>query len=160
MCALLLFGTLACASAPHASQQQPSVAHFWAVSVADIEKVGDWYEEHLHFRTVKVASLPNGSQTRVLQNGPEVVELVKVSAAKPLKELVPTMERRLLLHGVFKVGISVTDLDDVVRRMRGAGVTFRGEIVTDTDLRTRTILAVDPEGNIVQLFAPLEAKIE
>ena len=62
------------------------------------------------------------------------------------------MGRRFLVHGVFKVGIFVTDLESTVQRLRESGVTFRGGIINDTNLNVRTILAIDPEGNTVQLF--------
>ena len=49
--------------------------------------------------------------------------------------------------------IEVADLDAEVDRLRGAGATFRNEIVEGVGVRQ--ILVEDPAGNLVELFQPL-----
>lgn len=48
--------------------------------------------------------------------------------------------------------LEVADLDAEVERLRGAGATFRNEIVTGVG--GRQILVDDPAGNCVELFEP------
>jgi len=151
----LLMITAACAvrpQIPEASARSQPAVQFWAVSVADAALIADWYEKHFGFRTVEQTTLSGGARTRVLQSDFAILELVEVPEAKALSEIAPQMGRRFLVHGVFKVGIFVTDLESTVQRLRESGVTFRGGIINDTNLKVRTILAIDPEGNTVQLF--------
>jgi catechol 2,3-dioxygenase-like lactoylglutathione lyase family enzyme len=51
--------------------------------------------------------------------------------------------------------LEVSDLDAEVEALRGAGATFRGEIVQGVG--GRQILVEDPSGNCVELFEPGEA---
>ncbi|KWX56898.1 VOC family protein [Mycobacterium sp. NAZ190054] len=51
--------------------------------------------------------------------------------------------------------LQVDDLDAVVDGLRGAGVTFRGEVIEGRG--GRQVLAVDPSGNPVELFEPYSA---
>ena len=51
--------------------------------------------------------------------------------------------------------IEVTDLDAEVEALRGAGATFRNEIVSGVG--GRQILVDDPAGNCVELFEPGQA---
>lgn len=50
--------------------------------------------------------------------------------------------------------LTVTDLDDVVTRLRDAGVGFRSDIVSGNG--GRQVLIADPAGNVVELFEPFE----
>jgi catechol 2,3-dioxygenase-like lactoylglutathione lyase family enzyme len=49
--------------------------------------------------------------------------------------------------------IEVTDLDDMVRRLRADGARFRNDIVSGVG--GRQILLEDPSGNPVELFEPV-----
>jgi catechol 2,3-dioxygenase-like lactoylglutathione lyase family enzyme len=48
--------------------------------------------------------------------------------------------------------IEVSDLDEVVEKLRAAGTPFRNDIVTG--IGGRQILVDDPSGNAVELFEP------
>ena len=48
--------------------------------------------------------------------------------------------------------LEVAGLDDVVERLRGAGVSFRGGIAEGAG--GRQVLAEDPSGNLIELFEP------
>jgi catechol 2,3-dioxygenase-like lactoylglutathione lyase family enzyme len=56
--------------------------------------------------------------------------------------------------------LEVIDLDAMVTRLRGAGASFRNDVVTGVG--GRQILVEDPSGNPVELFEPTrpEAKLE
>ena len=54
--------------------------------------------------------------------------------------------------GWNRFSLLVTDLEATVTDLRGAGLTFRGDIVTG--VAGRQILLDDPSGNPVELFEP------
>jgi len=62
--------------------------------------------------------------------------------------------------GWNRFAIQVSDLVDMVQRLRTAGVHFRNEMVTGVGVKQ--ILAEDPSGNPVELFEPIldEAKLK
>jgi catechol 2,3-dioxygenase-like lactoylglutathione lyase family enzyme len=50
--------------------------------------------------------------------------------------------------------VQVDDLDTAVAELRQAGVDFRGETITGRG--GRQALALDPSGNLIELFQPLQ----
>jgi catechol 2,3-dioxygenase-like lactoylglutathione lyase family enzyme len=54
--------------------------------------------------------------------------------------------------GWNRIQLEVSDLDEIVQRLRTAGVSFRNEIVDG--FGGRQVLAEDPSGNVVELFEP------
>jgi catechol 2,3-dioxygenase-like lactoylglutathione lyase family enzyme len=58
--------------------------------------------------------------------------------------------------GWNRFSLEVSDLDDLVERLRRAGVRFRNEIVNGVG--GKQILAEDPSGNPVELFEPTLAE--
>ena len=54
--------------------------------------------------------------------------------------------------GWNRIVLTVDDLDAVVTRLRGKGITFRNEVVVGPG--GRQILCQDPAGNPVELFQP------
>lgn len=58
--------------------------------------------------------------------------------------------------GWNRFSIEVDDLEAVVSRLRGAGVTFRNDIVTGVG--GRQIVVDDPSGNPIELFQPTLAE--
>ncbi len=55
--------------------------------------------------------------------------------------------------GWNRFAIEVDDLEGTVAQLRLAGVRFRNEIVTG--IGGKQILAIDPSGNLVELFQPI-----
>ena len=62
--------------------------------------------------------------------------------------------------GWNRFAIEVEDLAAMVDRLRGAGVTFRNDIVTGVG--GRQVIVDDPSGNPIELFQPLieQARLE
>jgi catechol 2,3-dioxygenase-like lactoylglutathione lyase family enzyme len=54
--------------------------------------------------------------------------------------------------GWNRIHFHVDDIDDEVKRLRDAGVTFRNDIVTGPG--GKQVLLLDPSGNVVELFQP------
>jgi catechol 2,3-dioxygenase-like lactoylglutathione lyase family enzyme len=58
--------------------------------------------------------------------------------------------------GWNRIQVQVDELAATVERLRGAGVSFRNEIVTGRG--GRQILTEDPSGNLVELFEPADGR--
>jgi catechol 2,3-dioxygenase-like lactoylglutathione lyase family enzyme len=127
---------------------------FFGLSVADIDATTRWYEEKLGLRVVMRA--PRTDETRsaatVLSGGGLTVELVRHDDARPLRGLVPEGRGALYVHGIFKVGVTVDDLDATLAALRARGVQpamgpwpRRGDVPANAIIR-------DAEGNYIQLF--------
>lgn len=150
--------TILAAWASASSAQEPSVPiagepFFFALSVADVEASSAWYARVLGFEEVRSVDLPErGTRLRILRRSGALLELVEVEAATPAGGLDPPIERRFLLHGVFKVGFRVESLDRTVERLTELDVALRGEIVTESDGTMRSLQIEDPDGNVVQIF--------
>jgi catechol 2,3-dioxygenase-like lactoylglutathione lyase family enzyme len=55
--------------------------------------------------------------------------------------------------GWNRFSLEVSDIDELVEGLRGAGVSFRNEIVTGVG--GKQILVEDPSGNPIELFEPI-----
>ena len=130
---------------------------FFALSVADLEASVRWYSETFDLAATR---LPGNDAVKValLQGQGLLVELVEHSAAFDLAARVPEAKGRYLVHGPFKVGFFVRDLDATIARLKGRGATFKGSVYTDEVVRARSILVLDRDGNVIQLFEALPAK--
>jgi len=109
-----------------------------AIASPDPQKLAQWYVEHLDFtinynsgRTVFVKA-PNGYMLEIItaegQRGPQ------------------TMKDPGLRH----LAVAVDDLDTVYNRLKGQGVEFQSEPVTNKGVRT--VFFSDPDGNYLHLL--------
>ena len=62
------------------------------------------------------------------------------------------------LAGRNRVHFIVDDLDSEIARLRGAGVSFRSDVVAGPG--GRQILLADPAGNLIELFQPAQGPVE
>ena len=127
---------------------------FFALSVADVDASARWYEEKLGLGVVMRA--PRTDETRsaatVLRGGGLTVELVRHDDARPLRGLVPEGRGALGVHGIFKVGVTVDDLDATLAALRARGVQpAMGPWPRRGDAPANAIIR-DAEGNYIQLF--------
>jgi len=113
--------------------------------VADVDAAVDFYTTHLGF-TVRMNAAPafadvTRGRLRLLLSGPSS------SAGRPMPDgTVPAP------GGWSRIHLIVGDIAAEVKRLRGAGVTFRNDIVTGPG--GQQILLEDPSGNVVELFQP------
>ena len=112
--------------------------------VDDVAASVDFYTRHFGF-TVRMASpafadVVRGN-LRLLLSGPQS------SAGRPM-----TDGERPAAGGWDRIHFIVDDLDGEIARLRGEGVAFRNEVVTGPG--GSQVLAVDPSGNLVELFQP------
>jgi catechol 2,3-dioxygenase-like lactoylglutathione lyase family enzyme len=113
--------------------------------VDDVEAAVAWYTTHLGFTLLTnaapaFADVSLGS-LRLLLSGP------KSSAGRPMQD-----GERPGPGGWNRIHLIVDDLAAEVARLRAAGVKFRNDIVSGPG--GSQILAVDPAGNLVELFQP------
>ena len=113
--------------------------------VADVEAAVDFYTKHLGF-SLRMSAAPAFAdvargQLRLLLSGPDS------SAGRPMPDgTVPAP------GGWNRIHLIVSDIAAEVERLRGAGVTFRNDIVKGPG--GQQILLEDPSGNVVELFQP------
>lgn len=113
--------------------------------VDNVEAALAWYTRHLGFTILSnqapaFADVKRG-HLRLLLSGPAS------SAGRPMAD-----GERPGPGGWNRIHLIVEDLQAEVTRLRAAGVTFRNEMVTGPG--GAQILAVDPAGNLVELFQP------
>lgn len=111
--------------------------------VDDVEAAIAWYTGHLGFALLShappaFADVARGP-LRLLLSGP------KSSAGRAMPD-----GERPAPGGWNRIHLVVDDLPAEVRRLRAAGVRFRNDIVSGVG--GSQILAIDPSGNLVELF--------
>jgi catechol 2,3-dioxygenase-like lactoylglutathione lyase family enzyme len=146
--AVCLIATLS-TSAPATEELPPPpftavTGAFFAVSVPVMASSVQWYSEKLGLSVVlQGAGTP---EVTVLEGGGLIVELIHDPGAAP------RVGRPDLVHGPFKVGFVVQDLDSTLAelRARGAEVAF-GPYPPSGQQRANVIIR-DNAGNLIQIF--------
>jgi catechol 2,3-dioxygenase-like lactoylglutathione lyase family enzyme len=113
--------------------------------VGDVQAALDWYVGHFGF-AVQLNAAPAFAS---VEKGPLRLLLSGAgsSAGRPMPD-----GRRPEPGGWNRFQVIVADIAAEVARLRGAGVTFRNDIITGPG--GSQILAEDPSGNVVELFQP------
>jgi catechol 2,3-dioxygenase-like lactoylglutathione lyase family enzyme len=113
--------------------------------VDDVQSAIDFYTTHFGF-TLRSSAAPAFADVvrgplRLLLSGPTS------SAGRPLSD-----GRIPAAGGWNRIHLLVEDLDADVARLREADVQFRNDVVTGPG--GSQILAIDPAGNLIELFQP------
>jgi catechol 2,3-dioxygenase-like lactoylglutathione lyase family enzyme len=113
--------------------------------VDDVGPAADFYTTHLGFTLLTnfgpaFADVKRGN-LRLLLSGPTS------SAGRPMPD-----GRQPGPGGWNRIHLLVDDIDAEVARLRGAGVSFRNDVVTGPG--GKQILLDDPSGNPIELFQP------
>lgn len=113
--------------------------------VDDVQAAVDWYVGHFGFE-VQMSAAPAFAS---VQRGPLRLLLsgAKSSAGRPMPD-----GRQPVAGGWNRFQVITQDIAAEVERLRGAGVTFRNDILSGPG--GSQILAEDPSGNVVELFQP------
>jgi catechol 2,3-dioxygenase-like lactoylglutathione lyase family enzyme len=111
--------------------------------VDDVQAAIDFYTTHLGF-AVNTSAAPAFADVvrgplRLLLSGPAS------SGARATPDDAATAGRN-------RIHLIVGDLDAEIDRLRGAGLSFRSELVAGPG--GRQILLTDPAGNLIELFQP------
>jgi hypothetical protein len=123
---------------------------FFALSAADARATADWYSRAFGVAVYHEFRAPDGGQIILLRGDRLSIEIVQVpSARSPGPAAVKSPQKT---HGLFKIGMQVTDLDAAVAHLKSLDVTFESQIVDIAQPPLRFVLVRDNEGNFVQLF--------
>jgi catechol 2,3-dioxygenase-like lactoylglutathione lyase family enzyme len=153
--ALLLAVTLS-TPAPTGSPTPPkarTTGAFFALSVANVETVSQWYRDFLKLKVAKSGEAPNGIAKFALLEGEGVlVELIQHREAKDRSAVAPSATEAYQIHGIFKVGMIVEGLEGIYSRAKEQHIPIAYDMMPAKDIPLRSFSVRDPEGNLVQLF--------
>ena len=123
---------------------------FIAVVVADLDASERWYESNLGLHLIKRGKSPRiPAETVVLGGNNLFVELIHHDG----KQL-PRVDDEAAAPRLIKAGVVVAqkDFDAVAAYLQKRGVEVRS--FEDQEMRMRSFLSRDNEGNIIQFFTP------
>ena len=149
-------GVVAFATPLHAGAQSRPVFEtrgaFFALSVADLDASTRWYTEKLGLAVVMRPPKQDKSAVAVLEGGGLIVELLQRDDATPLRQAAPSATANYLVHGFFKAGVIVDDLNATLTALRARGVEIAmGPFPASKDQRANAIIR-DNAGNLIQFF--------
>ena len=119
---------------------------FFALSVADLDASAKWYTETLGLRVVMQVPRQNKTAVTVLEGGGLIVELIQHDDARPSGD-------RLLVHGVFKVGVVVEDYAGLLELLRARRVEIALGPFPAREGQRANLIVRDNAGNLLQFFA-------
>lgn len=126
---------------------------FFALSVKDAKAMAEWYRSRLGFRTMLERDLPERKIVAVLlERDGSMIELIQRADTHPAPVGEDGKRSAIKTQGVFKVALTVANLQQLHDRIAAAGVAFDYHIVQPEGNPWRTFAVRDPEGNIVQFF--------
>ena len=142
---------LATCAAVHASESAATGA-FFALSVADIQSSGKWYSEKLGLKVTMQPQRSGPGEVMVLEGGGIMVELVQHDEAMPLAKLTPQISDSFKVHGFFKAGIIVQDLDATLSMLKARDVPIAFGPFAAKDGRRANFIIRDNAGNLLHFF--------
>ena len=158
-CSLILLLGVAAARSQTAAPPTPApprtVGAFFALSVADVAATSAWYRDKLGFRIASQGEAPNKiAKFALLEKEGSIIELVQHREARPRSAAAPGVKDAHLIHGIFKVGFHVADLDAVYHRVKEQGIPIAYDLMPAKDLDLRSFTIRDREDNLIQFFGP------
>lgn len=152
--ALVLFAASAFAqqSGPPPAFNEP-LGSFFALSVKDLNATSAWYQQKLGFHEIKQGASPDGkSRAIILERDGAVLELIHHKQAVNGSAVMKGY-KTYLIHGIFKVGFIVDDVDHTLQRLKANGVPIANGPYTDEPMHMRSFFIRDNEGNIIQFLS-------
>ena len=125
---------------------------FFALSVADVEASTRWYTEKLGLKITMQQPSQNKVAVAILEGGGLIVELIQNDDAQPLSTAAPAIKDHILVHGFFKAGVIVDDLDKLITLFKEKNVDIAyGPFPASANQRANVIIR-DNSGNLIQFF--------
>ena len=126
---------------------------FMALSVARLPPMIAWYRDVLGFTVFSQGEVADrGIAFALLLRDGALIEMLQTKAARPLKEVAPAVKDPVEIHGFFKGGFVVADVEAAYRDLQRRGVTFDFELTQPRNGPYRAFGLRDPEGNLLQVF--------
>jgi len=159
LAALLLANVICVASASSQSPMQPPetvmnhvTGSLIALSTPDVAATAKWYQEQLGFKPVKSGEMGKDLRFALLRYDDNILELIQNPHAKPLAQAVPGLKDPFEVYGVFKLGFTVRNLDEVLGSLKERGVRVEFNTTQLNDLQLRAFGIRDLDGNLIQFF--------
>jgi len=157
------FALLACLATPAFAEGGDPPAHtapaftaargaFLALSVADIEASVAWYRDKLGLDVVQRPPKFQTGTVVILEGGGLIVELLQLDDGVPLRVAAPSIAQAHRIHGVFKAGLIVDDLDRTIEVLRARGVEIAMGPFPARDGQRANAIVKDNAGNLIQFF--------
>jgi catechol-2,3-dioxygenase len=126
---------------------------FFALSVADISVMKQWYQDNLGLKVLSSGEAPNQiAKFAILEGDGILIEMIQHSKAQSRKTAAPSVNDAVQIHGIFKIGLLVGDLDAVYTGLKKRNITIAYDLMRAKDVPMRSFSVRDPEGNLVQFF--------
>lgn len=126
---------------------------FLALSVANLDTMVAWYRDSLGFVLHSTSTNPKRAMRfAVLQCGDALIEILQAADAQARSILAPGTKDAYQIHGFFKSGFVVKNIDSTYQRFQSMGIRLAYKLVTPSDGPYRTFGVRDPEGNLLQFF--------
>ena len=108
-------------AAPPQKPVLTSTGAFFALSVPDIQASGRWYSEKLGLAVTMRPPREGPGEVMVLEGGGLIVELIQHDEGLALTKLVSPVDDAVKIHGFFKAGVLVADIDATRRMLEARG---------------------------------------
>jgi arylsulfatase A-like enzyme len=127
---------------------------FFALSVSDVGATSAWYRDNLGFRVLTSGEAPNGiAKFAILRDSAgSIIEMIQHREARPLAVAAPSVTGAHQIHGIFKIGFHVADIDQAYRQVKAVSVPIAYELGLAKDVALRSFTIRDREGNMIQFF--------
>ena len=150
---LLAFSLAALVTAESASAEGIGASGaFFALSVADVDASAKWYSEKLGLTVTMRQPNTNGAAVTVLEGDGLIVELIRHPDAKPLSAVAPQLKEPLNVHGIFKVGVIVSDFDKTLATLQARKVDVAFGPYPARPGQRANVIVRDNAGNLIQFF--------
>ena len=125
---------------------------FIGISVANMEASSKWYQDKFGLKVIMPPTGGGDGRATVLEGGGLTVELMQHSRARPLRTAAPDVRANYEVHGIFKAGLYVADLDRTLAELRRRGVEVAMGPFPKRDDQPANVIIRDNAGNFLQLF--------
>ncbi|MCE7995752.1 MAG: VOC family protein [Roseivirga sp.] len=136
---LLSVFCIACTLSCSSESGGPLQINGFHLSSENPDALAIWYAKNLGFNS----DISDGSLTLTNELTQIGITQGNLPADQPNGQRTP---------GFFKIGFKTSDLDGLYAKLTENGSDFRGDIFYDNNLKTRSLVSLDSDGNRVQFF--------
>lgn len=130
-----------------------SIGTFFALSVANVDSASAWYRDKLGFQVIANGEAPDKTaKFAFLKSNNSIIEIVQHREARSLADAAPSVKQSFQIHGIFKIGYTVEDLDSVYQYVKERGIPIAYDMMPAKDVPMRSFIIRDIEGNFIQFF--------